>query len=164
MAGMTPESVKTAASRVRNQMELEEAIKILGVDAKEAWPEVTKARNEQRGTTGGRSPDTPWLLLTPEIRTHVRRQLQEGELLFAEQGARTGVPCFGLRPPSDAACALAPQIFRAYQRYGESVEQTVDEEAVKAAGYERQNAGTRGFAAGGAETSRVEGGEERTER
>ena len=56
---------------------------------------------------------------------------------------------------------MAPQIFRAYQRYGQEFGKVVDEEVVKAAGYERQNGG-RGFAADGVD--KVEGGDERTER
>jgi hypothetical protein len=38
---MTPESVAAAASRVRKQMEVEEARKILGVEANTPWEEVT---------------------------------------------------------------------------------------------------------------------------
>lgn len=41
---MTAESVQAAASRVRKHMELEEARKILGVEANTPWPEVTQAR------------------------------------------------------------------------------------------------------------------------
>jgi len=45
-AGMTPDSVKAAASRVRKHMEMDEAVKILGVkDVQETpWEDVTKAR------------------------------------------------------------------------------------------------------------------------
>lgn len=39
-AGVTPESIKSAASR--NQLSVEEARKILGIDANAPWEEVVK--------------------------------------------------------------------------------------------------------------------------
>ena len=45
-AGMTPDSVKAAASRVRKHMDMDEAVKILGVKdvTNTPWEEVTQAR------------------------------------------------------------------------------------------------------------------------
>jgi len=43
---MTPDSVKAAASRVRKHMDMDEAVKILGVKdvTNTPWEEVTQAR------------------------------------------------------------------------------------------------------------------------
>ena len=81
------------------------------------------------------------------------------ESFYLQSKVRGSGGCSLLQPPSHAA--LGAQIFRAYQRYGQEFGKEVDEEAGKAAGYERQTGG-RGFAAGGVD--QVAGGDERTER